>query len=241
MKKQLLKTKGLTASTKLEKWRRRLGARLKRQRERITEVQAALDYSMTHGWRTFEAIRDVLVQAGALEEGTLKPLPLGDVARQINGTNELWLAMAMAYPAVADLPPAQLASLIAALVSADAVSRPQMSCAYGPSERVMEVVNGLGDDQLALAVLQDNHGVSLPLDIDLRLCGLVEAWTAGADWESVTGDCTLDDGDVARLLSRTSDMLRQVSHIPQLLPELRENARAAYKSMDRAPISELLR
>lgn len=64
MKKQLLKTKGLTASTKLEKWRRRLGARLKRQRERITEVQAALDYSMTHGWRTFEAIRDVLVQAG---------------------------------------------------------------------------------------------------------------------------------------------------------------------------------
>lgn len=64
MKKRLLHTKGLTASKKLEKWRRRLEARLKRQRERIAEVQAALDYSMTHGWRNFESLRDVLVQAG---------------------------------------------------------------------------------------------------------------------------------------------------------------------------------
>ena len=41
--------------------------------------------------------------------------------------------------------------------------------------------------------------------------GLVEAWVGGSDWDQVTKDCSLDPGDVARLLSRTADLLRQVS------------------------------
>ncbi len=40
--------------------------------------------------------------------------------------------------------------------------------------------------------------------------GLVEAWAEGAGWEAITRDSNIDDGDVARLLSRTSDLLRQV-------------------------------
>ena len=36
----------------------------------------------------------------------------------------------------------------------------------------------------------------------------------GSDWDQVTKDCSLDPGDVARLLSRTADLLRQVfSHM----------------------------
>ena len=46
--------------------------------------------------------------------------------------------------------------------------------------------------------------------VDLRLAGLVEAWAAGATWGQIMDDSTLDDGDVARLLMRTSDLLRQV-------------------------------
>lgn len=47
--------------------------------------------------------------------------------------------------------------------------------------------------------------------MDLRLAGLVEAWASGCSWEEVMRDCSLDDGDVARLLTRTTDLLRQVS------------------------------
>lgn len=43
------------------------------------------------------------------------------------------------------------------------------------------------------------------------LCaGLVEAWAAGASWQEVMADTSLDDGDMARLLARTADMLKQV-------------------------------
>lgn len=42
----------------------------------------------------------------------------------------------------------------------------------------------------------------------------MEAWVGGGSWGQVTEDCSLDQGDVARLLSRTSDLLRQVRHVP---------------------------
>jgi hypothetical protein len=40
--------------------------------------------------------------------------------------------------------------------------------------------------------------------------GLVESWAAGASWQEVMADTSLDDGDMARLLARTADMLKQV-------------------------------
>ena len=39
--------------------------------------------------------------------------------------------------------------------------------------------------------------------------GVVEAWAAGGTWAQVTADSNLDDGDIMRLLNRTSDLLRQ--------------------------------
>ena len=57
---------------------------------------------------------------------------------------------------------------------------------------------------------QVQAGVDAPLPIDLRLAGLVEAWAAGCEWGEVMADCSLDDGDIVRLLTRTADLLRQV-------------------------------
>lgn len=105
------------------------------------------------------------------------------------------------------------------------------------------------------------------LTLDMRLAGLVEAWASGATWEQVMKasgasftaaaaapaaptavalamrqqDSTLDDGDVARLLGRTADVLRQLIHVEDLPQEVRQTARQAVKAMNRAPISELLK
>ncbi len=46
--------------------------------------------------------------------------------------------------------------------------------------------------------------------VDLRLAGIVEAWAAGASWQQIMADSSMDDGDMARLLIRTTDLLRQV-------------------------------
>ena len=53
-------------------------------------------------------------------------------------------------------------------------------------------------------------------------------------------DCNLDDGDVARLLNRTTDLLKQAGHCTALLPALRREARRAVHAMNRKPISDLI-
>lgn len=49
----------------------------------------------------------------------------------------------------------------------------------------------------------------------------------------------LDDGDMARLLARTVDVLRQMLFLEHLLPYLMGPARDAVRGMDRPPISDL--
>lgn len=68
--------------------------------KRATKLRSRLDLSLTSTWRSFEDLVACLVACDALQPDSLKALPLGHVARQIHGENELWLAMVLTHPAV---------------------------------------------------------------------------------------------------------------------------------------------
>ena len=68
--------------------------------KRAKKLSQRLDLSLTSTWRSFEALVACLVASNALEADTLKALPLGHIARQIHGENELWLAIVLTHPAV---------------------------------------------------------------------------------------------------------------------------------------------
>ncbi|PSC72530.1 DEAD-box ATP-dependent RNA helicase chloroplastic isoform B [Micractinium conductrix] len=165
--------------------------------------------------------------------------PLGQVAREINCANELWMALVLTHEAVQGLEAPQLAAVLCSVIASESVSRPTVWTAYPASERVAATVLALEETRLALSALQIRHSVQSPIAVDLRLAGLVEAWASGCSWEEVMQDCSLDDGDVARLLTRTADMARQVAYCDTLLPPLRRAARQAMAAMDRKPISDL--
>jgi len=230
----------------------------------------------------------------------LRVLPLGLAARALQGQNELWLATALTHPSAADLAPAELASLVGALLCAETVklrtappaqdgnngngsssglfgglgagsssllpdddaasgnpspSSSPTAVPFGPSDPVVRVLELLEPQRQRLFDLQAGCGLPKwndPLQVDLRLAGLVEAWASGCSWDEVMagvrgggeggggGGYGLDDGDVARLLARTSDLLRQVVHAGDgaLLPHLRASARSALRGMDRPPVSD---
>lgn len=65
-----------------------------------TKQRKRLDLSLTSTWRSFQDLIACLVASNALQADTLKALPLGHVARQIHGDNELWLAIVLTHPAV---------------------------------------------------------------------------------------------------------------------------------------------
>jgi superfamily II RNA helicase len=52
-------------------------------------------------------------------------------------------------------------------------------------------------------------------------------------------DCAMDEGDLARLLRRTIDLLAQIPKLPDIDPLLQINAKTVSNVMDRPPISEL--
>lgn len=76
------------------------------------------------------------------------------------------------------------------------------------------------------------------ITMDARLSGLVTAWAQGCSWEDIMNGTTLEDGDIARLLTRTIDLLRQMSACRHLMGPLRSTARQAYYDMNRTPIAE---
>ncbi len=53
-------------------------------------------------------------------------------------------------------------------------------------------------------------------------------------------DSSLDDGDIARLLSRTVDVLRHAHFCDGLLINTRIAARKAMRAMNRNPIADLV-
>jgi len=60
------------------------------------------------------------------------------------------------------------------------------------------------------------------------------------EWSELTAASALDDGDIARLLSRVADLLKQVAACEHVDAGLRATARQAYKRVYRQPICDLL-
>ena len=71
-----------------------------------------------------------------------------------------------------------------------------------------------------------------------ELIGLVEAWARGCAWTDLISNTSLDEGDVVRILRRTNDLLSQIPYCEAVSRQLRNNAKAAMKLMDRFPVCE---
>eukprot|EP00898_Chlorokybus_atmophyticus_P005389 jgi/Chlat1/5851/Chrsp4S00494 len=241
----------LKKAVKKTKIRSSQGSRLLAKAERLRTRLGSVNKS---GWNEFMQLVEVLLAAKALVEvnvqapnTTVKQMrrqfrltDLGEVAAELRGSNELWLAVALTSPALSQLTPQHLAAVAAALVTDEAVGRLNLKCNYEPSEAVMSAVGLLQPRRMYIRNLQARLSNQIPVEVDTRLAALVEAWAAGATWQQVMNDANLDDGDAARLLRRVADLLAQITHITQLPTTLRRSARQAATLMDRSPISELL-
>ncbi|XP_057494012.1 DExH-box ATP-dependent RNA helicase DExH15 chloroplastic isoform X3 [Actinidia eriantha] len=241
LKKQITRTEGFKEYKKIldmakytEEKIRRLKARANRLINRIEQIEPS-------GWKEFVKVSNVIHEARVLDVNTQMIFPLGETAAAIRGENELWLAMVLRNKILLGLKPAQFAAVCGSLVSEGIKVRPwkNNSYIYEPSTTVIEVINFLDEQRSSLLQLQEKHGVSIPCCLDTQFSGMVEAWASGLTWREIMMDCAMDDGDLARLLRRTIDLLAQIPKLPDIDPLLQSNAMIASNVMDRPPISEL--
>ncbi|CAH8257673.1 unnamed protein product [Arabidopsis lyrata] len=227
--KKILENANLT----VEKMKR-LKARSRRLINRLEQIEPS-------GWKDFMRISNVIHESRALDINTHLIFPLGETAAAIRGENELWLAMVLRNKALVDLKPPELAGVCASLVSEGIKVRPwrDNNYIYEPSDTVVDMVNFLEDQRISLIKLQEKHEVMIPCCLDVQFSGMVEAWASGLSWKEMMMECAMDEGDLARLLRRTIDLLAQIPKLPDIDPVLQRSAAAAADIMDRPPISEL--
>lgn len=89
--------------------------------KRASKQRERLDLSLSSTWRSFQDLVACLVACNALQPESLSALPLGHVARQIHGENELWLAMVLTHPAV------QVSHSALVLLTCNTVTAPPVS------------------------------------------------------------------------------------------------------------------
>ncbi|PKI47220.1 hypothetical protein CRG98_032357 [Punica granatum] len=241
LKKKISRTEGFREYQKVvdatkftEEKIKRLRARSKRLVNRIEQIEPS-------GWKEFLQISNVIHETRALDVNTNVIFPLGETAAAIRGENELWLAMVLRNKVLLDLKPAQLVGVIASLVSEGIKVRAWKNnlYIYEPSTTVVNMVDFLEEQRSSFMELQEKHGVTIPCCLDSQFSGMVEAWASGLTWREMMMDCAMDEGDLARLLRRTIDLLVQIPKLPDIDPQLQKKASAASDVMDRPPISEL--
>ncbi|KAL8161564.1 hypothetical protein V2J09_013053 [Rumex salicifolius] len=241
LKKKIARTEGFREYKKIvdmasftEEKIRRLKTRANRLINRIEQIEPS-------GWKEFLQVSNVIHKTRALDINTNMIFPLGETASAIRGENELWLAMVLRNKVLLELKPPQLAAVCGSLVCEGIKIRPwkNNSYMYEASTTVIKIVNSLEEQREYLLDIQEQHDVKISCCLDSQFSGMVEAWASGLTWRELMMDCAMDEGDLARLLRRTIDLLAQIPKLPDVDPELQRNAVAASSVMDRVPISEL--
>ena len=218
--------------------------KLRKQRFRMEELEAeiaerqrVLHFRANRHWETFLALIDILRFFGCLDgdEG-LDPSEVGRTVAALRGDNELWLGLALMSGHLDELEPADLAAVLEAISTE--VNRPDLWSGYPPPPAADEAMHDLRGIRRELQRQQEAGKVVMPVWFEGELMGLVHAWAKGVSWSDLIANTSLDEGDVVRIMRRTVDLLAQIPYCEAISEQLRTNARAALKAINRFPVRE---
>ncbi|XP_020244941.1 DExH-box ATP-dependent RNA helicase DExH15 chloroplastic isoform X2 [Asparagus officinalis] len=227
LKKKVATTKGFKEFKKVLDMTNFNKEKIERLKARSNRLVRRIEQIEPSGWKEFLQISKVIEETRALDINNHVMFPLGETAAAIRGENELWLAMVLRNKILTELKPAQLAAVCGSLVSEGIKIRPWRNNSH------------LEEQRSSLMEIQDKYGIKISCGLDSQFCGMVEAWASGLTWREIMMDCAMDEGDLARLLRRTIDLLSQIPKLPDIDPLLQSRASQASAVMDRVPLSEL--
>ncbi len=182
-------------------------------------------------WNKFLAHRAALQDYGYLDNDY--PTPKGKTTSQIRSENELFLAEIVFSGVLEPLTPAQLAGVICAITTEEL----RMEIPYIPfSEPVRKTLNHIRNIKRKLEKVQIRYDIEAPLNINPYFSSLIELWVEGAEWETVSEQIDIDEGDIVRAFKRVVDVLRQLTTIDNIPEALVFTAREAIEKILRAPV-----
>ncbi len=182
-------------------------------------------------WNKFIAHRAVLKEYGYIHNDY--PTEKGKTTSQIRSENELYLAEIIFSGVLENLTPSQLAGVICALTTEEL----RIEIPYIPfSEPVRKTLNQIRNIKRKLEKVQSKHDIEAPLYINPYFSSLIELWVEGAEWETVSEQIEIGEGDIVRAFKRVVDVLRQLTTIDNIPESLVFTAREAIEKIQRPPV-----
>ncbi len=182
-------------------------------------------------WNKFIAHRAVLKEYGYIQNDY--PTEKGKTTSQIRSENELYLAEIIFSRVLENLTPSQLAGVICALTTEEL----RIEIPYIPfSEPVRKTLNQIRNIKRKLEKVQSKYDIEAPLYINPYFSSLIELWVEGAEWETVSEQIEIGEGDIVRAFKRVVDVLRQLTTIDNIPETLVFTAREAIEKIQRPPV-----
>lgn len=196
-------------------------ARLEKEMERQRDIY----------WNKFLSHRSVLTDFGYLKDDF--PTAKGVTTSQIRSENELYIAEIIFSNVLEGLTPSQLAAVICAVTTEDL----RIDIPYLPfSQTVRKTLNLIRNIRRKIDKVQKRHLVESPMYINPYFSSLIELWVEGAEWETITEQIDMGEGDIVRAFKRTVDVLRQFTTIDNIPESLVFTAREAIEKILREPV-----
>ena len=183
-------------------------------------------------WNKFISHRNILIDYGYLKDDY--PTENGVMTAQIRSENELFIAEIINSHLLENLTPAQLAGVICAITTEDL----RIDIPYIPfSEPIRKTLNKIRDIRRKLEKVQNSYQVEAPCYINPYFSSLIELWVEGSEWEYISEQIDIGEGDIVRSFKRVVDVLRQFTVITNVPEALVFTAREAIDKILREPVN----
>lgn len=204
---------------------------LERFTVRYKKLEKEIEKQKDIFWNKFLAHRSVLIDMGYLKDDY--PTVQGVTTSQVRSENELFIAEIIFSGVLENLTPAQLAGVICAITTEDL----RVDIPYLPiSEPVRKTLNLIRNIRRKVEKVQTRYSVEAPMYINPYFSSLIELWVEGAEWETITEQVDMGEGDIVRSFKRVVDVLRQFTTIENVPEALVFTAREAIEKIQREPV-----
>ena len=185
-------------------------------------------------WRSFKRHLRFLKQTGFVDKGD-RLTPDGIWASKLRVDHPLLIAEAIRKGAMNGLSPEELAGAIAPFVWDRAQDVSICSEDLPEIKRFRKVFKKILKNIKQIKELKrkrgfDNPSLVFPVGMAIYL------WTKGLEWKELLNIVPMDEGDMASLVMRTVDHLRQINNLKDSHPELASAAREAIELIMREPV-----
>ena len=205
---------------------------IERIRVRQNKLEKEIERQRDIFWNKFLAHRSVLKEFGYIIDDY--PTEKGIMTAQIRSENELFIAEIINSHILENLTPSQLAAVICAITTEDL----RIDIPYIPfSEPVRKSLNLIRNIRRKVEKVQNSYLVEAPCYINPYFSSLIELWVEGSEWENITEQIDMGEGDIVRAFKRVVDVLRQFTTISNVPESLVFTAREAIDKIQREPVN----